>query len=410
MVPYDDAPIDEIRRGTRSAMEALVSEAKERKVDLVVFSGDLFDGNWQDFDTGLFFTRQLVELNESGIPVAYVRGNHDAETKITKSLRLPDDTIRLDSKKPQTHIFDDIGVAVHGQSYAKPAETEDLAAAYPTGDPALINIGLLHTCFDGTLGHAPYAPTKTDVLASKGYDYWALGHVHTYKVVSTDPLAIFPGNLQGRNIRETGPKGAVVVTFGDDEPSIEPIVFDFVRWEDCIVDVSARSSYDGCLDACREALASVTPDTGPAYAIRVSFTGTTALHGELLKKSVGLTNDVRGLSYMISGRDIWIEKVKIATSPKIRRIAPASAGIAGEVGKVLADLAADPSVLTTNFGSPTPVLASLKEKLAAAGGTDVDDLLSPDALRGALTDAGEMLLALIGAGGGEPPGEDDDED
>jgi len=86
-------------------------------------------------------------------------------------------------------------VAIHGQGFASQAVTEDISAAYPVADPGLFHIGFLHTSLDGREGHAPYAPTSSQVLAQKGYDYWALGHVHKREIVSGEgkPMDLYPG-------------------------------------------------------------------------------------------------------------------------------------------------------------------------------------------------------------------------
>ena len=73
----------------------------------------------------------------------------------------------------------------------------------------------IHTSVDGREGHDPYAPTRLDVLRSKGHDYWALGHVHEREVLCRNPWVVFPGNLQGRHARETGAKGATLVEVDD---------------------------------------------------------------------------------------------------------------------------------------------------------------------------------------------------
>ncbi|EQD47719.1 metallophosphoesterase, partial [mine drainage metagenome] len=127
LVAYDGAPVDEIRAATRTAMRALVFEAIDRQVHLLLLAGDLYDGGWKDFNTGLFVVSQLAELHESGIPVVIVYGNHDAESQLTRRLRLPPNTTVLSSTKPETHIFSDLGVAVHGQSYATRAIGADLS-------------------------------------------------------------------------------------------------------------------------------------------------------------------------------------------------------------------------------------------------------------------------------------------
>lgn len=83
--------------------------------------------------------------------------------------------------------MEDLNVAVYGQSFAIRAVTNDLSQAYPQGDPQLFNIGMLHTCLDGKPGHEPYTPCSVDGLRSKGYQYWALRHVHNREVVNQDP-------------------------------------------------------------------------------------------------------------------------------------------------------------------------------------------------------------------------------
>ena len=66
---YEGAPVEEIRLATRRALENLVELAIRESVDFVVLAGDLYDGDWPDFDTGLFFVGQMHRLREAGIPV-----------------------------------------------------------------------------------------------------------------------------------------------------------------------------------------------------------------------------------------------------------------------------------------------------------------------------------------------------
>jgi DNA repair exonuclease SbcCD nuclease subunit len=129
----------------------------------------------------------MRKLESAGIDVFIVAGNHDAASQITKQLRLPDNVTLFSTNKPQTIVLDQLGVAVHGQGFAKREVTDDLSRAYPQASPNLFNIGILHTCLDGKPGHEPYAPCSLDGLRSKGYDYWALGHVHNREVISQDP-------------------------------------------------------------------------------------------------------------------------------------------------------------------------------------------------------------------------------
>src|SRR3546814_2452354 len=134
-------------------------------------------------------------------------------------------------RRPDTHHLPELSVAVHGQSFSTPAVTENLVLAYPPAEQHVFNIGILHTALAGRQGHADYAPCSVEDLRSRGYDYWALGHVHEFEVVSTEPYVVFPGNVQGRTIRETGAKGAVLVAVADgDVTSVERIELDVIRW------------------------------------------------------------------------------------------------------------------------------------------------------------------------------------
>ena len=115
---------------------------------------------------------------------------------------------------------------------ARPPSPNSLVRGYPPPRSGSFNVGVLHTSLDGREGHARYAPTSVAELAARGYDYWALGHVHAYEEVSQDPWMVFPGNLQGRNVRETGPKGAVLVEVADAlrVAHVERLVLDEARW------------------------------------------------------------------------------------------------------------------------------------------------------------------------------------
>ena len=98
---YEGAPVDDVRGATRRAFENLIATALRERVDLVVIGGDLYDGDWPDHNTGLFFVKGVTQLAEEGIPVVIVRGNHDAASKLTKSLRLPRNVHLLNDAGPR---------------------------------------------------------------------------------------------------------------------------------------------------------------------------------------------------------------------------------------------------------------------------------------------------------------------
>lgn len=405
LVAYEGAPVDEVRGATRAAMRALVDEALARAVHLVVVAGDLYDGSWRDYNTGLFVVQQLARLHEAGVPVVLVHGNHDAESQLTRRLRLPPNTTVLSSKRPETKVLGELGVAVHGQSYASRSVEEDLSLAYPDPDPGLVNIGLLHTCLDGSLGHRPYAPCTVRGLRAKRYDYWALGHVHDHHVVAEDPFVVFPGNLQGRHARETGPKGATLATFRGREVSLERLVLDVVRWERCRVDLGGAGSVDDCLERCRSRLEAECRSGPSCHAVRVELVGETPLSARLRSRPEALVNDVRALALALGG-DVFVEKVVVATTAVGGGAGAGGEGVAGEVARVVATLRPVLAGLAADEAGPLAALASLRSQLRGAGGLELQGGLDDDELAAALEDVAAMLLSMLGAersseGGGD---------
>jgi DNA repair protein SbcD/Mre11 len=310
-----DAPAQLLREASRSAFRNLIDLAIEEQVAFMLIAGDLYDGNWEDWRTGQFFTEQVARLAEAGIPLVMVAGNHDAASLITRSLRLPSGITRLPHDQCGRVLLDDYGVAIHGQSFATRAITEDLSRNYPQAVPGLFNIGLLHTSLTGRFGHDNYAPTTVEALISKGYNYWALGHVHAREVVQESPWIVFSGNLQGRQIRESGAKGASLVIVRDGQvASVEHRPLDVLRWVPVPVSVTGERNLDDAMARIGRALSeAIGAASGRPIAARVTLTGATPLHGQLLGQSERIRQGVIAEGRQQQGDMVWVESVAIDT-------------------------------------------------------------------------------------------------
>lgn len=310
---YEGAPVDELRDAPRRALENLVRLALEEEVDLVLLAGDLYDGDWKDFHTGLFFVQQLNRLREAGVRVHLISGNHDAQNRMTRTLSLPDHVHHHDAKKPQTIRHDDLGVVVHGQSYRTQQVTEDLAAGYPDADAGLLNIGLLHTSLTGYPPHENYAPCSVDTLRRRGYAYWALGHVHARQVISEEPWIVYPGNIQGRHARETGAKGCLLVEA--DGTEITEVTFrplDVVRWAHLEIGLDGVERAESVRSKVRDDLERQVADAdGRLLAARLTLTGRTGAHAPLTADPERWISELRALATEIDG--IWLEKIRLKT-------------------------------------------------------------------------------------------------
>ncbi len=314
---HEDAPVEEIRGATRRAFDNLIDLAIDEGVDFVLIAGDLYDGDWKDYQTGLFFTGRMGRLFKAGIKVFIVSGNHDAASQSTKAMPLPGNVTLFPSKKPRSVKLDEFGVIIHGQSYSHHSVTENLGSQFPQRDSNYFNIGLLHTSLMGREGHENYAPCNQDELKSKGYDYWALGHVHKREIVSQDPWIVFPGNVQGRHIKETGAKGATLVTVEDGLiTEVEEHELDVLRWAICQVDVSQCETSDSVHDAVRHAFEKELDQAdGKTLALRLVLTGKCPIHAQLLDRTAQWAEEFRGIA--VGYGNVWLEKVKFKTTRKV---------------------------------------------------------------------------------------------
>ena len=403
---YEGAPVDEVRGATRRAFENLVAAALRERVDLVVIGGDLYDGDWPDHNTGLFFVKGVTQLAEEGIPVVIVRGNHDAASKLTKSLRLPRNVYLLADAKPETVVLDQIGVAAHGQSFFTPAVLNDLASAYPASIPDCFNIGLLHTSLNGRPGHDNYAPTTLSVLQGKGYDYWALGHVHAAEIVSREPWVVYPGNTQGRHIRESGAKGCSLISVENGMVlEQKAIALDFMRWETLSLDISALPDLDALLDAATAGIRNrLAQADGRAVAIRIRIAGSGPLHHMLAVQPETVEQQLRSAAIEASNAQVWIEKIELTTRPQLDldRIAERDDPL-GMLVRELRGLATDDAARASVVEE---AIRDLQQKLPLELREGPHALLldAPDVLAELLSEVEAKVIARLSGDGGDSGG------
>ena len=394
---YPGAPVDALRGATREALSNLVGLALERQVDFVVVAGDVYDGDWKDMNTGLFFASQMRRLERAGIPVYLKRGNHDAESEITRTIGLPPNVHEFPSRRAETFRIEALRVALHGRSFADRAVPEDLAAAYPPPVPGWFNIGVLHTSLGGYAAHDRYAPTTLDTLRGLGYDYWALGHVHAREVLQeSHPRIVYCGNPQGRHAAETGAKGCELVEVSDGVPRAEPVALDVVRWSQVALPIDDLDDPGRFLDAAERALrdAHVAAE-GRLSAWRLVIDGVGPLHRWLAARPDELTAELRSRADAASGGRAWVEKVRV--NSRLPGAALARVGADDPLAECLrltAELLEDPQRLVA-FAEP--VLRELLDKLPAGlrAGPAASGLGDPAVLAALLRESEAMLLERL---------------
>ncbi len=354
---YHDAPAEKIRGASRCALENMTRLAIDEQVDLVVIAGDLYDGDWRDQNTGLFFVSQATRLIDANIPVVVIRGNHDAANVMTSSLPLPKNPdgsdIMMAADQVDTRVFEKIGISVHGRSFGRREEKEGMVGQYPAANRGMFNLGLMHTSLSGTEGHDNYAPCTPQQLTDKEYDYWALGHIHVrgqHGIPGGAPIA-FSGNIQGRHIRESGPKGCLIVDIDSrDQTHSTFFPLDTIRWETCQLDAGEIENTDDIMDAYQAWLCHTLRTIDDRMLVaRVVLIGTTPLHTQLHRNSRQIEDGLRSVTVSHGEQRTWLEKLSVRS-----KNAPAS-------------------VVTADLEGPLQSLVAIVQQLKT--GDDKSDIL-----------------------------------
>ena len=327
----------------RRAFEDLVSLAITQEVAFLIVAGDVYDGDWADTSIGLFFARQVARLDRAGIPVILVRGNHDAESVITKSVILPDTVRTFPTARADSHRLDALKVALHGRSFPNRAVDENLSLTYPPAVPGWFNVGVLHTSCTGHAAHETYAPCSVADLRGRGYDYWALG----------------------RSIRECGAKGAVAVDVADGRVAqVRRLIVDHARFHALTVDLDAVEGEREAISAVEAVLRPLKHEAeGRLLAVRIRLTGRTPAHDRLAADRDGLTAEIQAAAHRIH-EDIWLERLKIETArPQDAMPRSADAAEAIDPATLLADIDRDPEFRARAKAALAEIVARMPEPI-----------------------------------------------
>jgi DNA repair exonuclease SbcCD nuclease subunit len=385
---------------TRQALISIVDLCLQERVDALIIAGDLYDGEQTSMKTARFLAAQLARLSQAGIAVYKIRGNHDALSKITQELVLPDGVKVFGGRAEMVlHSASGVDIAIHGMSFGKPQAPESLLPKYRQPDAGAINIGIMHTSVGGAAGHDLYAPTSASDLHAAGFDYWALGHIHKRSQHPGARTVIMPGMPQGRDINEAGEKTVSLVTVRDDRSiRVEERLTSVAQFERVSVDLSDAQDWRGAMGRIEAALGVVRSATrAPHLVARVQLTGRTALAWRLRRDRDLLLAETEqrgeGLGH------VWIEKIEIATETPLPTGSSVLADPVSELGELMRrdilsapvtladvkhlveDLRSElPAEIRSFAGSDEAELDSFVELLLAEGSADILARLRSDSI------------------------------
>ena len=245
--------LSRVRESTFAALERLIAAAIEKNVDFVILAGDLYDGEDRSLRAQSRFRNEMQKLLQKDIPVYVIHGNHDHLNGSWVHLDMPSNVHIFGSEVEMKAFHSKRGEKIHlyGFSYLQRHILDKRIDEYRKQEPADFHIGILHGNEGGGTDHDNYAPFSIKDLYEKQFDYWALGHIHKRTILSDHPPIIYPGNLQGRNKKETGLKGCYYVTLSEFETTKTFIETSDVVWEEVSVDASTAHSFQEILRLCQ---------------------------------------------------------------------------------------------------------------------------------------------------------------
>ena len=404
----DPALADLVGNATREAFTGMVRMCLDERVDALLLAGDLYDGEQTSMKTARFLAGQIRLLDEAGIRVFIIRGNHDALSKITREFSYPDSVKVFRGHAEAVTLGGAQPIVIHGLSFAQPSAPESLLPKYRPPVAGAVNIGLMHTSLDGSPGHDVYAPCRLADLQRSGFRYWALGHIHRRAVHEGACAVVMPGMPQGRDINEAGAKSASLVTVHDDgRIEIEERLTHIARFERVTADLGGIEDWRAIPAALQAALEGAR---GAGHAIaRLRLTGATALHWRV-RRDADLVREQAAEVASVMGRT-WIEGLEVAvTAPVVGApvvgapVVGASVGEGGPIAELRRLIDADILPGEAFTGDITSIASTLRGQLPpecrAMFGTEEADFTAAIA---ALAREGveEVLARLLAGAAGE---------
>ncbi|WP_086314452.1 DNA repair protein SbcD/Mre11 [Enterococcus sp. 7F3_DIV0205] len=225
---------EKLQQANHEVITAIVDIAIRNQVDAVILAGDTFHQSRTSIRTQAYFIDEMKRLDQAKIPVIMSFGNHDYYVAERYWFDFPKNMFLFQKEQVETHYFmtkNQEKVAVTGFSYEHPWINDDKLSAFPTKDAAAdLHIGIYHGDTTNN-GQQNYAPFSFSEMKTKGYDYWALGHIHQPQVVSADPLIVYPGTPQGHTKKERTVQGVAIVSIESGHATVhfEPVAK--VTWQ-----------------------------------------------------------------------------------------------------------------------------------------------------------------------------------
>lgn len=351
------------------ALEGIVELCVRERVDFLVLAGDVYNSAERPVRPQFALADAARALEEHGIKVFVVHGNHDPASDAPALVGLPGNVHVFAHAHVERVVVDREGepaCAVYGRSFGKRDVKENLARGFVRDASDRIAVGVLHANVGARAGYDDYAPCSVSDLAAAGMDYWALGHIHEPGAVMEAPLAVYAGSPQGMDPTQRGERGCYLVEVEPGHAEAEFVPLAGVVWDERAVDVSDVLSLDSVEDRVFEACVDVSKAWTRPVIVRVTLDGRSEAHARLCVPGAydELLARVRERAM---GLDPWVWVDRLAD----RTAAPidldqlrGGSDLAADIVRIADELAADPDAARSEIAA---VMEPLDSRLRQAG-------------------------------------------
>jgi DNA repair exonuclease SbcCD nuclease subunit len=306
---------DTLQSATLGALDRVVDHTINSKADFLIIAGDLYDSKDRSLRALVSFRKQMERLADRQIPVFIVHGNHDPLNGWGSGFQLPPNVFTFGGRT-DTEPFIRRGrevAHVTGVSYTRERVTDNLSSSFKVPDADAYSIAVLHANVGHQSGHADYAPATLGDLTAAGFNYWALGHVHTRSVLAEEPaMIVYPGNTQGRNAREIGARGCYQVDADmQGRAHLEFVETSVARWAHVEISIREFSTMDQLVDSMLEKAQQAAVNFEGPTVVRCTLRGNGVLHPDLQRDE--MAEELRSLLQTV----VAAETVRIATGPEL---------------------------------------------------------------------------------------------
>ena len=315
-----------------AALKLSADLAIEQELDAVLFAGDIVESTNARFEAMLPLEECVHRLQDAGIEVIAVAGNHDVEALPRLASLLDGFTLlgaggRWESRtvtKKMVPVAEIIGWSFGERFVRQSPVAQLLSEPLEPVSTRVPRIGLLHADLNASGGH--YAPIRQVELNDTGYDAWLLGHIHKPSIDSLSAPANSPpsgylGSLVGLDPSETGAHGPWLLRVHDGGGlHLEHIPLAPLRWEQVSVSVEGLKHVEDVADRLLGDAADFVRQIGQAgpapraLGLRARLTGTSLCHEDIEKWiAAGEWKDLRRVA---DGTAIFFTKIIAAMKPK----------------------------------------------------------------------------------------------